>query len=112
MELANLRPLMSRIANTERHREAMPSLHCSNVVPRLITPVQLQGGKSGGPRLPKMPQLQDFQFYDTTRLTQGAVNAHSFMLAPTGLPPALVHAPKGEAPEPRAPVSGALASSS
>jgi len=30
----------------------------------------LQAGKAGGPRLPKMPQLQDFQFYDTNRLTQ------------------------------------------
>ena len=27
-----------------------------------------KGEKAGGPRLPKMPQLQDFQFYNTKRL--------------------------------------------
>lgn len=29
-----------------------------------------KGDRGGGPRLPKMPQLQEFQFYDVKRLTE------------------------------------------
>lgn len=31
---------------------------------------QTKAERTGGPRLPKMPQLQDFQFYNTRRLTE------------------------------------------
>ncbi len=36
------------------------------------------GGRQSGPRLPKMPQMQDFQFFDTSRLTEiyNKENAH------------------------------------
>ncbi|KAF5841595.1 P-loop containing nucleoside triphosphate hydrolase protein [Dunaliella salina] len=40
----------------------------------------IKGGKAGGPRLPKMPQLQDFQFYDTARLTQLFEKEHTHEL--------------------------------
>lgn len=32
--------------------------------------MKVPGGRAGGPRLPKMPALQDFQFFNVQRLTE------------------------------------------